>query len=188
MASLAPHMHVLYNKSMNYDHEEDLSPSGGESGSDNLLAADNLRLPADANILVRLHAMRAWLSRRARESELEVGRAALDLQDIARTTESLASSPRLARTRRRAAEDSLVQHARRKLSTAERHLSAYEEARKLLEDYVAHTTVGDRLLVEYYLGLEERMQAFDLPTDTPWIEAMQDVLQRISQVGTPEED
>ncbi len=181
-------MHVLYNKGMSSDHEEDISPSEGESGSDNLLAADNLRLPAGANILVRLHAMRAWLRRRVRESELEVGRAALDLQDIARTTEIPASSQRLARTRRRAAGDSLIQHAQRKLVAAQRHLSAYEEARELLEDYVAHTTVGDRLLVEYYLGLEERMQAFDSPTDTPWIEAMQDVLQRISQVGTPEED
>jgi hypothetical protein len=180
---------------MDYDNndkfsplEDEHSPSKGESGSDDLLAADNLHLPADANILVRLHAMRAWLRRRVRESELEVGRAALDLQDIARATESLVNSQRLARTRRRAAEDSLTQRAQRKLSAAQRHLSAYEEARELLEDCVAHTTVGDRLLVEYYLNLEERMQAFDSPTDTPWIEAMQDVLQRISQVGTPEED
>lgn len=168
---------------MNDDHDNDLSSPEEESGSDELLAADDLRLPADANILVRLHAMRAWLGRRYEESGLDVGGAALDVQEIARATEHLT------RSRRHAAErEALMRSAERKLATARRRQDAYEEARELLEDYVAHTTIGDRLLVEYYLALEERLQAPDSPTDTPWIETMQDVMHRVEQVGTPEED
>jgi len=165
------------------DKNDDLSSSEEEIGSDELLAADDLRLPVEANILVRLHAMRAWLGRRYRESGLEVGNAALNLQDVARATDDLT------RSRRRAVErEALLQSAQRTLVAAQRHQNAYEEARELLEDCVAHTTIGDRLLVEYYLALEERLQALDSPTDTPWIEAMQDVLHRVEQVGTPGED
>ena len=168
---------------MNYDHDDDPSSSAEEVGSDELLAADNLRLPADANVLVRLHAMRAWLGRRYAESGLEIGGAALNVQDVARATEHLT------RSRRHAAErEELMQSAQRKLVAAQRRQNAYDEARELLEDYVAHTTVGDRLLVEYYLALEERLQAPDSPTDTPWIEAIEDVMHRVEQVGTPGED
>lgn len=168
---------------MNYDKDNDLSSSEEEVGSDELLAADDLRLPAEANILVRLHALRAWLGRRYKESGREVGNAALNLQDVARATEDLV------RSRRRAAErELLLQSAQRNLVAAQRHQNAYDEAHALLEDSVAHTTIGDRLLVEYYLALEERLQAPDSPTDTPWIEAMQDVLHRVEQIGTPGED
>lgn len=168
---------------MNNDHDDPSSSSEEEIGSDELLAADDLRLPAEANILVRLHAMRAWLGRRYTESGLEVGNAALNLQDVARAAEDFP------RARRRAVErEALLQSAQRTLVAAQRHQNAYDEARELLEDYVAHTTIGDRLLVEYYLALEERLQAPDSPTDTPWIEAMQDVLHRVEQVGTPGED
>ena len=79
---------------MNDDHDNDLSLPEEEIGSDELLAADDLRLPADANILVRLHAMRAWLGRRYEESGLDVGGAALDVQEIARATEHLTRSRR----------------------------------------------------------------------------------------------
>jgi hypothetical protein len=168
---------------MDYDQEDDALSSADETGSDELLAADNLRLPADANILVRLHAMRAWLGRRYAESGLEVGSAALHMQEVDRATESLG------RTRRHLAErEAQMQRAQRELATAQRRQRAYEEARELLEDYVAHTTLGDRLLVEYYLALEERLQAPDSPTDEPWIESMQDVMRRVEQVGTPDED
>ena len=47
-----------------------------EMGSDELLSDDNLRLPESANILVRLHAVQAWLSRRYDEATIEVGEAA----------------------------------------------------------------------------------------------------------------
>ena len=167
---------------MNYDNDDDFSPSAEEIGSDELLADDNLRLPAEANILVRLHAMRAGLSRRYTDSGLAVGTAALDVQDVARATEGLT------RARRHASErELLMQKAQRTLVAAQRRQHAYEEARELLEDYVAHTTISDRLLVEYYLALEERLQAPDSPTDTPWIEGIQDVMHRVEQVGTPGE-
>ena len=52
------------------DHEPD-----DETGSDELLSDENLRLPEGANILVRLHAVRAWLSRRRDETSIEVGEA-----------------------------------------------------------------------------------------------------------------
>lgn len=168
---------------MHYDNEDDFSSSTEEVGSDELLAADELRLPPDANVLVRLHAMRSWLNRRYQEAGLEVGQSALALQEAMQADESGL------RPRRRAANnDFLVQRAQRDLTTAQRHLNAYDEARALLEECVAHTTVGDRLLVEYYLALEERLQAPLSPTDTPWIETMQDVLHRVEQVGTPNED
>jgi hypothetical protein len=168
---------------MNHDHEDSFSSSEEEVGSDELLAADDLRLPADANILVRLHAMRSWLNRRYQEAGLEVGRATLDVQEAMRVAESV-SRPR----RRSTGDNPLVQRAQRDLIAMQRQQTAYDEARALLEDCVAHTTVGDRLLVEYYLALEERLQAPMSPTDTPWIEAMQDVLHRVEQVGTPDED
>jgi hypothetical protein len=168
---------------MNYDSDNnDNFSSAEEIGSDELLAADNLRLPADANILVRLHAMRAWLNRRHDESGLAVGSAALHLQDVARATEQLT------RSRRRGSErEALIQKAQRNLVAAQRRQNAYTEAHELLEDCVAHTTISDRLLVEYYLVLEEQLQAPDSPTDTPWIEAMQDVMYRVEQLGTPDE-
>lgn len=168
-----------------YNENDDTSSSLNEEevGSDELLAADELRLPTGANILVRLHAVRAWLKRRYDESGLEVGTAALDLQEATRLADS-ETRPR----RRSASNDFLIQRAQRDLVTAQRRLNAYEDACVLLEDCVAHTTVGERLLVEYYLSLEARLQEPDSPTDLPWLEAMQDVLHRVEQIGTPGED
>ncbi|HET8850977.1 MAG TPA: hypothetical protein VFN02_00480, partial [Ktedonobacteraceae bacterium] len=51
-----------------------------ETGSDELLSEDDLRLPESASVLVRLHAVRAWLARRHHEATVEVGEAALKLQ------------------------------------------------------------------------------------------------------------
>ncbi len=51
-----------------------------EKGSDELLSDDNLRLPENANVLVRLHAIRAWLTRRQQETTIEMGENALALQ------------------------------------------------------------------------------------------------------------
>ena len=44
------------------NEELDFNGTGEEeTGSDELLADDNLRLPERANVLVRVHAVRAWL-------------------------------------------------------------------------------------------------------------------------------
>ena len=53
-----------------------------EVGSDELLSDDDLRLPEEANPLVRLHAVRAWLTRRQKMANLEIGEAALKLQQL----------------------------------------------------------------------------------------------------------
>ncbi len=173
-----------YNQGMNYNNDDDLSSfTEEEVGSDELLASDNLHLPAGANVLVRLHATRAWLNRRYEEAGLEVGKAALAMQMAARSLEGDA------RPRRRSLESNQpVQQAQRAFVAAQRRQTGYEEARELLEDCVAHTTPGERLLVEYYLALEARLHAFDSPTDTSWIEAMQDAMHRVEQIGTPAED
>jgi hypothetical protein len=156
------------------DDEEPILPAN----SDDLLASDQLRLPADADILVRVHAVRSWLARRVRESELEIGQVALAQQMQDQTPGR----------RRQAGRDPRADEFQHALIAAQRHVAAYEEARDLLEDCVAHTTISDRLLVEYYLTLEDRMQASLSPTDSPWIESMQDVLQRVSQVGFSDEE
>jgi hypothetical protein len=163
------------------EDEENDNSAAEEVGSDELLAADELRLPESANILVRLHALRAWLDRRHAETELEIGMAALDLQEI---TQEAESEPR-PRRRLSSENDFRVQRAQRHLVTAQQRLSAYDEARALLEDCVTHTTTGERLLVEYYLSLEELVQAANAPADAPWQEVMADVLHRVEQVGTP---
>jgi hypothetical protein len=142
-----------------------------------------LRLPESANVLVRLHALRAWLERKRAESEREIGTAALALQ--AAMSEPL----REERPRRRFGGNSAaLVRAQSALSHAQQRLSAYDEASTLLEECVAHTTTGTRLLVEYYLSLEELLAAGETQEESPWREAMQDVLHRIEQVGSPGEE
>lgn len=176
-------VNIDYNRVMDYD-EEDENPTETALGSDELLSSDELRLPASANMLVRLHAVRAWLSRRYGESELEIGAAALALQ------QAMSEPAFEARPRRRLAqsETALVQQAQQMLTEAQQRLNAYEEASTLLEDCVAHTTTGERVLVEYYLALEELLQAADAPADAPWRDALAAVLHRIEQVGIPGEE
>src|SRR5215472_15047418 len=82
--------------------EEDTSEND-EIGSDELLADENLRLPEGANILVRLHAVRAWLSHRLNEASIEVGEAALAFQ------EQMRDQAGETRVRRRAHEIEAVQ-------------------------------------------------------------------------------
>jgi len=79
---------------MNIDDE--IPSESGEIGSDELLSEDNLRLPESANILVRVHAVRAWLVRRRDEAATQVGEAALHLQQMA------LEEPQEPRMRRRA--------------------------------------------------------------------------------------
>ena len=163
-----------------YDDDNDELAAEDVPGSDELLASDDLRLPESANILVRLHALRVWLNRRYVETELEVGTAALDLQEAMREIES---NPR---PRRSVQNNFLSERAQRYLSFAQQRLSAYDEARTLLEDCVAHTTTSERLLVEYYLSLEELVQAAGTPPDSPWLAAMAEIMHRVEQVGAPD--
>jgi len=77
------------------------------------------------------------------------------------------------------------------LVASQQRLSAYEEAQSILEDCVAHTS-GERVLVEYYLTLEELVHQSQERMDqggksSPWFDALANALHRIEHVGTPEE-
>ena len=168
--------------------EEDTSDD--EIGSDELLSDENLRLPEGANMLVRLHAVRAWLTRRRDEASIEVGEAALALQEMMQE-EAVETRPR-----RRMQQADTVQarfeRTQKALAESQERLSAYEEAQSILEDCVAHTS-GERVLVEYYLTLEELVlerqeQAGESEDRSPWLDAMSDVLHRIEHVGISDEE
>ncbi len=171
---------------MNNDEFPDESP---EIGSDELLSDDNLRLPESANTLVRLHAVRAWLTRREVETSVEIGEAALALQQA---FEEPPQETRLQRRARRHQESGLgrVQHAQQELEEAQQRLSTYEEAQALLEETVTHTTSGERVLVEYYLTLEDLMQSAveALEPSRQRIIALADVQHRVERVGAPNEE
>ena len=170
------------------DNDDEILKDTIETGSDELLSDDSLRLPESANPLVRLHAMRAWLRRRQKDSTLEMGEAALTLQELQHED---IEAPRL---RRREREELMlrVQRAQDSLQRAQAHLEAYEEAEAILEDCVNHLTVGERLLVEYYLVLEDSIQTSiqedSDTTSSPRIEALLDVQQRVERIGSPQED
>jgi hypothetical protein len=177
---------------MNFDDDEltdnDLSEET-TTGSDDLLSDDNLRLPEDANPLVRLHAIRSWLARRQKETEQDIGMAALGLQQIQQEEEEGAT-----RLRRREiqARQERVDRTLQALQDAQQSLLAYEEARELLEECVSHVTVSERLLVEYYLTLTNIIQDAEQPendTQSARVQAFSDVLYRVERVGsTVEED
>ncbi len=170
---------------MNFDDE--FLEESTETGSDDLLADDNLRLPDHANTLVRVHAIRAWLARRQKETSSEIGDAALALQEVGQ------DDPQENRLRRRErlllAEQ--MQRQQKTFQDAQERLRAYEEAEALLEDCVSHTTTGERVLVEYYLSLEELTEHAASQNDTehsPWLQALEDVQHRVEHVGSPSED
>jgi hypothetical protein len=185
----APEQHALamcaqlrYNHAM-AEYETENITEDEASGSDELLAADELRLPEGASTPLRLHALRAWLEQRRTASELEIGAAALALQT------AMCDPEMHRRTRRRWQETNLsLGGAQLALSRARMRQSAYQEASTLLEECVTHTTTAERLLVEYYLSLEELAAAGAEAADPPWREAMQDVLHRVEQVGSPTEE
>ncbi len=173
----------------NFPFSEDHESSDDEIGSDELLSDENLRLPESANILVRLHAVRAWLSRRHDEATIEVGEAALALQEIMQE-ETVESRPR--RRTHQMEEAQRFQRAQKALAESQQRLSAYEEAQSVLEDCIAHAN-GERVLVEYYLTLEELvLQSQEKRNQTedrsPWLDALSDVLHRIEHVGTSDEE
>src|SRR5579859_2351494 len=167
---------------MNFDDE--FSHETPETGSDELLSDDNLRLPDSASTLVRIHAIRAWLKRRRQEAAIEVGEAALAIQHTAQ------EDPQH-RPRRREIQSNMerVQRAQQTFAEAQQRLDAYDEAETLLEDCVAHTTSGERVLVEYYLTLEELVQDItDEIAHSPRYQALADVQHRVEHVGAPNED
>ncbi len=173
----------------NIPFSEDHESSDDESGSDELLSDDNLRLPESANMLVRLHAVRAWLSRRHDEATIEVGEAAIALQELMQED---AVETRSRRRMQQMEEAQRFQRAQQALAGAQQRLSAYEEAQSILEDCVAHTS-GERVLVEYYLTLEELVMQSQEQMDqeeksSPWLEAVSDVLRRIEHVGISDEE
>ena len=174
----------------NFPFPDDHEPGDDELGSDELLSDENLHLPDSANILVRLHAVRAWLFRRHDEATMEVGEAALALQE-AMQEEAVETRPRR-RTHQIEAVQQQFQRAQKALAESQQRLSAYEEAQSILEDCIAHTS-GERVLVEYYLTLEDLVmqsqEKMDQTQDrSPWLDALSDVLHRIEHVGTPDEE
>ncbi len=156
-----------------------------EVGSDELLSEDDLRLPESASVLVRLHAVRAWLARRHYEATVEVGEAALSLQQ-AMALEFQEARPR---RRERRSQETPFLRAQQALAAAQQRLQAYDDAEALLEDCVVHAG-GERVLVEYFLSLEELVQSnthADQAERMPWLQALADVQHRIERVGAPSE-
>jgi hypothetical protein len=172
-----------------FPFSDDQESNNEDTGSDELLSDDNLRLPESANILVRLHAVRAWLSRRLDEATIEVGEAALALQEAMQED---VQETRIHRRMRLGEDAQRFHRAQQALAAAQQRLSAYEEAQSILVDCVAHTS-GERVLVEYYLTLEELVLQSQENVDStrehsPWFDALADVLHRIEHVGTPDEE
>jgi hypothetical protein len=168
------------------DFDNELSQEENEKGSDELLSDDNLRLPDNANPLVRLHAVRAWLNKRQKETRLDIGMIALDQQQLEQEGLEFGQTRRVS-----PASLSRKQAIQTRLQFYQQLLSTYEEAETLLEDCVDHTTISERLLVEYFLTIEELVQtAQQQPTNerSPRLTALNDVLHRVEQVGTSQEE
>jgi leucyl aminopeptidase (aminopeptidase T) len=168
------------------DYDDDLAGASIEIGSDELLADDNLRLPESANILVRTHAVQAWLVRRHEESALEVGEAALALQQV------IMQEPQETRLRRRERQSLQWQLDQKQqlLNEAQQRLDGYIEAEVLLEDCITHTS-GERVLVEYYLALENLVYSITQANQSeqaPRLQALFDVQHRVEHVGVPNEE
>ena len=174
-------------KDNNFPLSDDHESSDEEIGSDELLSDDTLRLPENANMLVRLHAVRAWLSRRYDEATIEVGEAALGLQQ---TMQEDALETRVRRRMRMGEDSQRFIRVQQALVEAQQRQSAYEEAQTILEDCVAHTS-GERVLVEYYLALEDLVQSIiqaNQAEDIPGLQALADVQHRVEHVGAPNEE
>jgi len=169
------------------DFDNDIPEEATEVGSDELLSDDDLRLPEGANPLVRLHAVRAWLARRQKLTNIEIGEAALELQQLQQ--DELGTS----RLRRRElqARHEQIQQLQERFQRAQQRLATYEEAETLLQECVDHTTVGERLLVEYYLMLEELVQNSLQVGESeafPRLQALQDVQYRVERVSISGEE
>ena len=168
------------------DNDDDLAGTSIEIGSDELLSDDDLRLPESANVLVRTHAVRAWLARRREVSAIEVGEAALALQQV------MLQEPQETRLRRRERQNLQWQlnQQQQVLKEAQQRLDGYIEAEALLEEGITHTS-GERVLVEYYLALENLVHSItqpNQPEQSPRLQALFDVQHRVEQVGAPNEE
>src|SRR5690349_13018546 len=169
------------------DFDDDTPEEVTEVGSDELLSDDNLHLPESANPLVRLHAVRAWLTRRQKLTNIEIGEAALELQQLQQNESGTAGL----RRRELQARQEQMQYLQQKFQQAQQRLVAYEEAEALLQECVDHTTVGERLLVEYYLTLEEQVQnslQAGESESSPRLQVLQDVQHRVERVSVSGED
>jgi len=175
------------------DFDGEYNQDEAETGSDELLSDDNLRLPDSANPLVRLHAIRAWLARRQKETGLHIGTLALDLQQLQQEYQGWSEAPDKGKPLRRRelqARQDRIQSVQDRFQSAQQLLDVYEDAERLLEDCVNHTTVSERLLVEYYLMMEQLVEEATeecAGEQTVRVAALSDVLQRIEQVGAPHE-
>jgi hypothetical protein len=169
------------------DFDDNIPEEVTEVGSDELLSDDDLHLPEGANPLVRLHAVRAWLTRRQKMTNSEIGEAALQLLQF-RQDES--GTTRLRRRELQARQEQ-IQEFQERIRQAQQRLATYEETEALLEECVDHTTVGERLLVEYYLTLEELVQNSLQASESessPRLQVLFDVQQRVERVSVSEED
>lgn len=174
-----------------HDHDRNQGINESIEGSDELLSDDELRLPESAHTLVRVHAVQAWLSRRIHETTLRMGEAALALQEAMGQAE--AESGRSMRRREREQQDALLQRYQQTVGQEQARIGTYEEAQALLQEYIDHAG-GERILVEFYLALEELVEyetqnTTQSPARSPRLDALADVQQRIERVGiTYEED
>ncbi len=182
-------------RDMNFDdfNERDTSDEVSEIGSDELLSDENLRLPESAHMLVRIYAVEAWLARRIEETKLEVGEAALALQHAAMQTASAPGT--VMRRREREAQTQKTLHFQQALNASQVRLLAYEAAETMLQEALAHAS-GERVLVEFYLSLENLVQEEsqrEVPASATAnishrLAAFGDVQQRVERVGIPYED
>jgi hypothetical protein len=169
------------------DFDDDTPEEVTEVGSDELLSDDNLHLPESANPLVRLHAVRSWLTRRQKLTNIEIGEAALELQQLQQDESGTAGL----RRRELQARQEKMQYLQQRFQQAQQCLMTYEEAETLLQECVDHTTVGERLLVEYYLMLEELVQNSLQAGESevsPRLQALQDVQHRVERVSISDEE
>jgi hypothetical protein len=180
--------------------EESTAGQPEEQGSDELLAADDLRLPAGAAVLVRLHAVRAWLARRVATAQLAVGEAALRLQELAAAWEGTPPARRREREER-LREQQRERRAQEALQKARERLQAYEEAAALLEEYARHSG-GERVLVDYYLALSDLLESAGYSLSAAGeplpggrgeeasarLQVLLEVLRRVERVSLPPED
>ena len=113
------------------DFDNELDPETTEIGSDELLSDDNLRLPDGASPLVRVHAVRSWLTRRQKDTALAIGEAALIWQDAQQ--DAMQDTSRLRRREQQQIADR-VQQAQRNFEDAQQRLSVYEEMAALFEE------------------------------------------------------
>src|SRR5437016_406965 len=158
------------------DNDDDFAGTSIEIGSDELLSDDDLRLPESASILVRTHAVRAWLARRHEESAIEVGEAALALQQV------MMQEPQETRLRRRERQNLQWQ--------LDQQQQLLKEAQQRLEGCITHTS-GERVLVEYYLALENLVHSItqaNQSEQSPRLQALFDVQHRVEHVGAPNEE